>query len=128
MEKETLKHKVGYNFAFKEGVCEGCGGRCCTGESGYIWISVEEALLLSEYLGLKMEEFAYRYLISVSGKLNIREKQLDDGYACIFFDDQNKNCTVYEYRPIQCRTFPFWDYYKQNIEEAFRECPALVRL
>lgn len=128
MEKETLKHKVGYNFAFKEGVCESCGGRCCTGESGYIWISVEEALLLSEYLGLKMEELAYRYLISVSGKLSIREKQLDDGYACIFFDDQNKNCTVYEYRPTQCRTFPFWDYYKQNIEEAFRECPALVRL
>ena len=128
MEKETLKHKVGYNFAFREGVCDACGGRCCTGESGYIWISIDEALLVSKFLGLKMEDFAYEYLLSVNGSLSIKENKSDDGYACIFFDEKLKNCTIYEYRPTQCRTFPFWDYYKQNIEEAFRECPALVRL
>ncbi|NLO17741.1 MAG: YkgJ family cysteine cluster protein, partial [Arcobacter butzleri] len=27
--------------------------------------------------------------------------------------------------PTQCRSFPFWDYFKDNITEVQKECPAI---
>jgi Fe-S-cluster containining protein len=27
----------------------------------------------------------------------------------VFFDAQTRKCTVYDQRPRQCRTWPFWD-------------------
>jgi Fe-S-cluster containining protein len=35
-------------------------------------------------------------------RLSLREKSDND---CIFWD---QGCTVYNARPLQCRTFPFW--------------------
>ena len=28
---------------------------------------------------------------------------------CPFLDTATNRCTVYQARPVQCRTFPFWD-------------------
>jgi Fe-S-cluster containining protein len=28
---------------------------------------------------------------------------------CVFFDNQTRKCRVYEHRPRQCRTWPFWN-------------------
>jgi Fe-S-cluster containining protein len=28
---------------------------------------------------------------------------------CVFFDAQKRKCSVYEARPLQCRTWPFWE-------------------
>jgi Fe-S-cluster containining protein len=49
-----------------------------------------------------------------------------DNYACIFFDLDKKQCSIYEARPKQCRTFPFWEHFKTNIKEVIDECPAIV--
>jgi Fe-S-cluster containining protein len=35
--------------------------------------------------------------------LSLKEKS---NYDCIFW---NSGCTVYQSRPLQCRTFPFWE-------------------
>ena len=64
-----------------------------------------------------------------STKKNREERQLaKDNYACVFFDLEKKCCSIYEARPTQCRTFPFWDYFKENKEEVFKECPAIKEL
>jgi hypothetical protein len=125
---EQLETKLGYNFGFRHGFCEECGGRCCTGESGYIWISEEEAKKVASFLSMDMDSFAKNYLFVVKGRLSIIEKEYNGGYACIFFDEKAKNCSIYEVRPAQCRSFPFWDYYKNNTQEALKECPALIVL
>ncbi|CAD7286766.1 hypothetical protein LMG7974_00073 [Campylobacter majalis] len=114
--------KQDFSYSFDGSKCDECGGKCCVGESGYIWISASEIKKLSEFLGLKTDEFIKKYLFKTQNKYSIKEKEYNGGYACIFFDEQNKNCGVYEYRPSQCRTFPFWDYFKQNLEELQAEC------
>ena len=39
----------------------------------------------------------------------------NDGDNCIFYGE--KGCTIYEARPTQCRTFPFW---KANLKSRYR--------
>lgn len=128
MNSEQIITEVGYNFGFRCGLCEECGGKCCTGESGYIWISEEEALVAASFLLMDIDAFADKYLFRTKDGLSIKEKPYKDGHACIFFDEEAKNCSIYEVRPIQCRTFPFWEYYKHNTQEAIKECPALFLL
>ncbi len=118
--------KEGFDFAFKLGECEACGGNCCIGESGYIWINKLEIEALSKYLNLDVDKFVSIYLNKIGYKYSIKEVKLaQDNFACCFFDLDKRQCSIYEYRPIQCRTFPFWDYFKKNRKEVFEECPAI---
>jgi Fe-S-cluster containining protein len=47
--------------------------------------------------------------------------------ACIFLQDNR--CTVYDARPLQCQTFPFW---AENLKSPYRwkqvksECPGIA--
>ncbi len=118
--------QVGFEFVFDSSLCANCNGACCIGESGYIWISKEEISKLSTHLNLSIEEFSVKYLIKVGYKYSLKEVELSkENYACVFFDIEKKQCSVYEFRPTQCRTFPFWDYFKTNKEEVFKECLAV---
>jgi len=121
-----LKHDD-YSYKFDEIRCASCEGNCCIGESGYIWITKAEIEKLAIYLNISIEELTDKYLFKVGYKYSIKEKQLSqNNYACIFFDLDKKQCSIYEARPIQCRTFPFWEYFKNNIEELKQECPAIL--
>ena len=117
----------GYPYKFDEIRCATCEGNCCIGESGYIWITKDEIINLATYLDLSVDELKNKFLFKVDYKYSIREKIISkDNYACVFFDLTKKQCSVYDARPSQCRTFPFWDYFKNNIEEVVEECPAIV--
>ena len=118
--------KDGFDFCFDENACANCGGNCCTGQSGYIWITPSELENLADFLKLDRSIFIKDYLQKVGYKFSIKEKFDDNlGHCCIFFDTQKKCCSVYQARPIQCRTFPFWDYFKDKIEEVKKECPGI---
>lgn len=122
----SLIKKQGFSFAFEPSGCDACGGNCCVGESGYIWINKTEIEFLSSHLDISLEELRVKYLNKIAYKYSIKEVKLaEDNYACTFFDLEKKQCSIYEARPIQCRTFPFWDYFKQNINEVYEECPAI---
>ena len=41
---------------------------------------------------------------------------------CVFFDGKTRKCTVYEARPRQCRTWPFWDSNIRTEEAWQRTC------
>lgn len=115
-----------YSYKFDADVCSECDGNCCIGESGYIWIDKDEINDLANYFSLSLDELRSKYLKKVGYKYSIIEKKLsEDNYACIFFDLEKKQCSIYEYRPKQCRTFPFWDYFKNRVNEVQKECPAI---
>jgi len=121
--------KDGFNFAFAPSACDTCAGNCCIGESGYIWINKAEMLTLSQHLKMPLDELKEEYLRKVAYKYSIKEKKLgENNFACTFFDLKKRQCSIYESRPIQCRTFPFWDYFKNNEQEVFDECPAIKKL
>jgi uncharacterized protein len=100
---------------FKEGLrfkCTGCG-QCCTGSPGYVWVSPSEIKALAEQLNISVEEFIKKYTRRIGNRLSLIEKKRGENYDCVFLD--GKRCTVYEARPKQCRTYPWWP---ENIDSA----------
>jgi Fe-S-cluster containining protein len=83
--------------------CTACG-KCCVnhGEYGFVYSSREEREALARHFNLSREAFEARYCDEVPGGLSFKSK--DD--ACTFL--REGKCSVYELRPSQCRTFPFW--------------------
>ncbi|RIK83123.1 MAG: hypothetical protein DCC67_06285 [Planctomycetota bacterium] len=84
--------------------CTGCGD-CCTGAPGYVWVNQQEIDALAARLGMSVEAFEKRYVRQVGVRRSLVERK---NYDCVFLDG-NRRCTVYEDRPRQCRTWPFWD-------------------
>ena len=125
----NLIKKDGYNFAFDSSACSSCHGNCCIGESGYIWISENEILNLAKYLKISQNEVREKYLYKASYKYSIQEIQLDENnFSCCFLNVEKKQCMIYEVRPMQCRTFPFWEYFKKNENEVYKECPGIIKV
>lgn len=93
---------------FKNGLrfqCTQCGD-CCTGAPGYVWVNNEEIEHLAALVGMSVQEFEAKYVRTVGIRKSLIEYENGD---CVFFDNQKRKCTVYEARPRQCRTWPFWD-------------------
>jgi len=126
MENDILSQE-GYNYKFTPSACESCGGACCTGASGYIWTKYQEIEKMADFLELTVEDFATMYLKKIKHRYSLIEKKLDDdNYACIFFNETLKQCSIYPVRPRQCRTFPFWETFKNNEYEVRNECPGII--
>jgi Fe-S-cluster containining protein len=111
---------------FREGLrfeCTRCG-RCCRGP-GNVWLSDSEIEALAKATATDIDEFR-RTHVKRSGRkgLVLSQKRNQD---CIFWDDA-QGCGVYENRPRQCQTYPFW---KANLQsrsawEAERQsCPGV---
>ena len=125
---EGLMHEEGYAYAFNPKACEACQGNCCIGESGYIWVSLEEIRAMAQHQKMSEAVFINDYLLKIRYRFTIKEIAYEGGYGCIFFDMGKKMCRIYDVRPQQCRTFPFWEYFKENIDEVVTECPGIIRL
>lgn len=111
-----------FDFSFDESACAACGGKCCTGESGNIFVSKDEITSIAKALNLDESEFRKSFLRKVGFRLSLKEVPFEGGFACIFFDKDKRNCAIYENRPAQCRSFPFWEYFKTHKEELKKEC------
>ncbi len=120
-----ILRQEGFEYGFDSAKCESCQARCCRGESGYIWVKKEEMVTIADYLGVTFEHFALSYLKKVGYKYSLIEQRIGNEYACIFLDESNR-CKIYDVRPTQCRTFPFWESFKQNKEEVVQECPGIL--
>ncbi len=122
----TLMKKDGFSYAFDSSACDTCGGRCCTGESGYIYVDKSEIEDISNFLNMDIKDFVNDYLYKQGYKYSIKELKIGDSYECVFYDGITNGCKIYGARPIQCRTFPFWDYFKTRVDELQLECPGII--
>lgn len=122
----TIVTKEGYPYAFNQDACATCEGRCCTGESGYIYVSKTEIFKIAELLNLSVNDFGVKYLFKNGYKYSIKEVQHKNSYECVFYDKKSNGCKIYEARPSQCITFPFWEYFKTHIDELKEECPGII--
>ena len=123
-EKEFIQ-KEGFNFRFNPEACIECQGKCCNGSRGNIFVNSKEIKAISRFLGIDVSKFMEKHLIRVSYRFSIKERKTDKNYACIFFDKKKNICSIYPVRPNQCRTFPFWSYFKDKLEEVAKECPRI---
>jgi Fe-S-cluster containining protein len=104
---------------------------CCRFESGFVFLSKKDAALLGAALNMGYSEFmdAYcRWIPSENGdfQLSLKEKS---NYDCIFWAKEPvEGCAVYDKRPLQCRSFPFWPSIvnnKKKWEMSARSCPGM---
>jgi len=115
--------KEGFNYKFNPEACKECEGNCCIGESGYIWVNPDEIKNIAAYLNISEDLFKKMFLIKEGYRYSIKEKPYKGGFACVFFEN---GCKIYPVRPRQCRTFPFWDYFKTRVDELKKECPGVI--
>jgi len=92
--------------------CTQCGN-CCSGPPGHVMISRDEIALLAQSLKLTVEDTISQYCIWIGDELSLRERRNPQGqFDCIFLDTHpggKRTCSIYNVRPEQCRTWPFWE-------------------
>jgi len=82
---------------------------------------------MAVFLEMTVEDFATMYLRKVKHRYSLTEKQIgENDRACIFFNESKEQCMIYPVRPLQCRTFPFWEQFKNNEKEVRDECPGII--
>jgi uncharacterized protein len=91
---------------WEEGIrfeCQG-SGKCCTsrGTYGYVYLSLEDRKRLAKTLKMKTQAFTKEHCETTDGLFHLKDPRGD----CVFL--KGAQCTVYEGRPTQCRTWPFW--------------------
>ena len=101
-------------------------GRCCVsrGSYGFVYLTLEDRRRLARHFGITTLQFTRKHCLKTDGHFHLR----DFTAACPFLE--GKRCGVYEARPAQCRTWPFWEV---NVESpqawkrAARGCPGMNR-
>lgn len=111
---------------YRDGLCFSCTqcGDCCTGDPGVVWVTEEDIAHIARVTGKSIGEIRLFHTRIVGGRISLREHPNGD---CTFFHPEKRNCTIYEARPTQCRTWPFWKSHlesPQDWEQVTRECPG----
>ncbi|MDE7176147.1 MAG: YkgJ family cysteine cluster protein [Helicobacter sp.] len=115
-----------FPFGFDSSKCEQCGGKCCTGEAGYIFVTPQEIQGIAQFLGLEFDTFCQKFVKKVGYRYSLCEILESNGaYSCVFF--KNGRCQIYPKRPAQCVRFPFWDCYKEEWTDLLKECIGVVK-
>ncbi len=111
--------------------CTMCGN-CCTGPSGYVLLSDEEGAAIAGLLGMSVEAFTAQYTHETMLGRSLNEKESAFGLDCVFLDREKVPgkavCGIYEARPSQCRTWPFWPANvrsPQTWARAAQTCPGM---
>lgn len=83
--------------------CQG-SGRCCVsrGAYGYVYVTLEDRRRIARHLKLPTATFTRKCCVKEAGIWKLR----DFTASCRFLE--GKSCGIYEARPTQCRTWPFW--------------------
>lgn len=105
---------------FKDGLAFKCTlcGNCCSGTTGTVSFTDVEAEEMSTKLGISKVDFYENYTRRVGkgqkSRFELKELRVGNSrsYDCIFLDRATipgkAICKLYESRPLQCRTWPFW--------------------
>jgi len=114
---------------YKDGLkfkCTQCSN-CCRFDPGYVFLSYKDLERLKKHFNLSENEFIKKYCRIVNmgdqKRLSLIEKS---NYDCIFWE--NGVCKIYEARPLQCRSYPFWKPFltdKKAWDNEAESCPGM---
>jgi Fe-S-cluster containining protein len=97
---------------FAEGLSFSCCrcSSCCRGAPGFVFLTASDLARLLTLYSLDFPSFFRGYCVivdtGIGNALSLAEKRSEGGsYDCILWEN---GCSVYENRPIQCSTYPFW--------------------
>ncbi|HNZ27627.1 MAG TPA: YkgJ family cysteine cluster protein [Spirochaetota bacterium] len=108
MDKIILENIKNLDFS-----CQRCSN-CCRLEPGAVFLTREDADNISRSLNLSLEDFLSRYCRELyKGNIPVVALKEKKNYDCILWND---GCAVYNVRPVQCRTYPYWPYIAESQE------------
>lgn len=114
---------------YKDGLCFACQRclYCCSSEPGYVFLSQSDISNASKVLSISESEFVRIYCRYVDygyyQMISLKEKS---NYDCIFLTKEG--CSIYQGRPVQCRTYPFWKGImedRKSWDEEAKSCPGI---
>ena len=109
--------------------CSRCSA-CCRYEPGLVLLSAVDIRALLKFLGLDFADFFSNYCRLVNiGNGKMLSLQETSSFDCIFWKN-GSGCSVYEARPVQCRTYPFWPGIldsQEDWEREHRHCEGIGR-
>lgn len=131
--KPMSDEKAGSVPFYAEGLrfsCTQCGGesRCCRGRPGVVQLGQDDLARLARAEGLTEEQFIQafcRWVPEGNGWEFLSLRDLSN-YDCVLWGKDG--CSVYEARPAQCRTYPFWPFIvedKESWAEESKDCPGI---
>jgi Fe-S-cluster containining protein len=84
--------------------CQG-SAKCCISRGGYgfVYLTKADRKAMAKHFKMSLRQFTEEHCEKQDGIFKLKESENDD---CRFLD--GKQCGVYEARPTQCRTWPFW--------------------
>jgi len=93
---------------WKDGLAFSCTqcGKCChgRGEVAHVYVNYAERQKMADFLDIELAVFNRLYTrLDEDGH---RLLKFVEGH-CIFLEEAV--CTVHESKPVQCRTWPFWE-------------------
>ncbi len=107
--------------------CTQCGN-CCTGAPGYVFVNQEEIEKIAAFLGRPGKGLGPEHLRRVGRRYSLTEDK-ESGDCCFLKTAGGKRiCAIYPVRPLQCRTWPFWDSNLQSPNDwadAAEGCPGM---
>lgn len=126
-EVDGVEGRPGLRFG-----CTMCGN-CCSGPSGYVLVDDQETAALAARLKMSVQEFVEGYTHQMLRGRSLNERRREDGSLdCVFLDRESipgrAICGVYEDRPKQCRTWPFWSSVIRDRaawDRASKRCPGI---
>ena len=98
--------------------CSGCGD-CCSGSPGFVWVNAEEIEVMAAAINHSVDDFEKIYIRKIGARKSLKELP---NYDCVFLDEETRKCELYEARPTQCKTWPFWDSNLRSPEDWERTC------
>ena len=105
--------------------CQGSSNCCVSrGSYGFVYLSKKDLIKIAKYLNVSINLFKKKYCEYSDGYLHLKEINVNGN--CQFLE--NKKCSIYTARPMQCRTWPFW---KENMntkkwnKELINFCPGI---
>ena len=102
MSNNTPFYENGLRFE-----CQG-SGKCCTshGEFGFVFLTIDDRRRFAKHFKISTAAFTKKYCEYRESEQAWHLIEDPKNTDCMFL--KTKKCTVYDARPTQCRTWPFW--------------------
>lgn len=103
--------------------CTGCG-KCCQ-TKGDVYLNQNETNNAAKLLNISNDEFKRKFSSrEIKSKVRndehwivLKQKEDSNGLqGCVFLDEETKSCSIYDARPLQCSTYPFWPSIMKSVD------------
>jgi hypothetical protein len=122
-DKESIYNRLKkINFS-----CTRCSN-CCRHEPGAVFLTKSDVKAISSHLQMDTLTFLKKCCRPVERSGSMIASLLEKvNYDCLFW---NNGCIIYEDRPMQCRTYPYWPMIVESnlvLESEKGRCPGIGR-